>query len=134
MSDGRTIDIRCDITITGEHLHYTELVLIVDDDDDILALAAETLQTFGYDVLTARNGLEAVAVLRETSRISILFTDVQMPSMGGEELAGVAVALRPDIRVIFTSGCTRPAGDAPFLQKPYKATDLVRVLPPRFHH
>jgi CheY-like chemotaxis protein len=68
------------------------LVLIVDDDEDILELAVEIFQTLGYAVLIARNGLGAVAVLRETSRISILFTDIQMPSMGGEELAGVTVA------------------------------------------
>ena len=105
MSDGRAIYIRCDITTTGEHLLYTEVVLIVDDDDDILELAAEILRTFGYEVLTARNGLEAVAILRSNSRVSMLFTDIQMPGMGGEELVDVAVALRPDIRVILTSGC-----------------------------
>jgi CheY-like chemotaxis protein len=129
MSDGRAIDIRRDVTTTEEHLLYTELVLIVDDDDDILELAAEILKTFGYDVLTARNGLEAVAILRSNSRISILFTDIQMPGMGGEELAEVAVALRPGIQVIFTSGSSSPRGNAPFLQKPFKAADLVRILP-----
>src|ERR1700720_3879069 len=117
-----------DVATTAEHLLNTDLVLIVDDDDDILELAAEILQTLGYDVLTARNGLEGVAVLRKNSRISILFTDIQMPSMGGEELAEIAVASRPDIRVIFTSGCTRPRVDTPFLQKPYKVADLLRVL------
>ena len=131
MSDGMALEKRRDVATTREHLLNTDLVLIVDDDGDILEFAAEILQTLGYDVLTARNGLEAVAVLRNNSPISILFTDIHMPGMGGEELAKVAVASRPDIRVIFTSGCTRPAGDAPFLQKPYKATDLVRVLPPQ---
>jgi CheY-like chemotaxis protein len=129
MCDGRAIDIRRDITTTGEHLLYTELVLIADDDDDILELAAEILRISGYEVFTARNGLEAIAILHSNSRISILFTDMQMPGMGGEELAEVAVALRPDLRVIFTSGSSRPRIDAPFLQKPYKATDLVRTLP-----
>jgi CheY-like chemotaxis protein len=89
------------------------------------------LQTLGYDVLTARNGLEAVAVLRNNSPISILFTDIHMPGMGGEELAKVAVAARPDIRVIFTSGCTRPRVNSPFLQKPYKVADLRRMLSPQ---
>jgi CheY-like chemotaxis protein len=129
MSDARAIDIRCGIGTTKEHLLGADLVLIVDDDDDILDLAAEILRTFGYEVLTARNGLEAVAILRSNSRISILFTDVQMPGMGGEELAGVALALRPDTRVVFTSGWSRPPVNAPFLQKPYKAADLVRIFP-----
>ena len=131
MSDGRAIDIRCDITTTGEHLLYTEVVLIVDDDHDILELAAEILRTFGYEVLTARNGLEAVAILRSNSRVSMLFTDIQMPGMGGEELVDVAVALRPDIRVILTSGCSTPRVEAPFLQKPYSGVDLIRVFPPQ---
>jgi CheY-like chemotaxis protein len=131
MCDGRATDIRCDTTTTGEHLLHTELVLIADDDDDILELAAKILRTVGYDVLTARNGLEAVAILRENSRVSMLFTDIEMPGMGGEELVEVAVALRPHIRVILTSGCSRPRVDAPFLQKPYRTTDLIRVFPPQ---
>jgi CheY-like chemotaxis protein len=131
MSNGRAIDIRCGITAKEEHLLGTDLVLIVDDDQDILEFAAEILQTLGHNVLTARNGLEAVVILRKNARVSILFTDIQMPRMGGEELVEVAVALRPDIRVIFTSGLTRPRGDAPFLQKPYKAADLARVFSPQ---
>jgi CheY-like chemotaxis protein len=131
MSDGMVLEKRRDVATTEEHLLNTDLVLIVDDDEDILELAAEILQTLGYNVLTARNGLEGVAVLRKNSRISILFTDIQMPSMGGEELAEIAVASRPDIRVIFTSGCTRPRVDTPFLQKPYKVADLLRVLSPQ---
>jgi CheY-like chemotaxis protein len=131
MPDGMTIEKQCDIVTTAEHLLDSDLVLIVDDDVDILELVAETLGKFGYDVLTARNGLEAAPILRNNSRVSILFTDIQMPGMGGEELAKVAVALRPDMQVIFTSGCSRPCTDAPFLRKPYKVTDLVRVLRPQ---
>ena len=92
---------------------------------------AENLETLGYDVGTARTGLEAFAILRDKSRISILFTDIQMPGMGGEELAGMAAASRPDLRVIFASGSIRPRADAPFLQKPYKTADLVRALSSR---
>ena len=106
------------------------MVLLVDDNEDILGLAAEVLETLGYDVITARTGFEALAILRDNSRISILFTDIQMPGMGGEELAGIAVASWPDLRVIFASGSTRPSADAAFLQKPYKPVDLVRVLSP----
>jgi CheY-like chemotaxis protein len=97
MSDGMAIGERCRIATTRERLLHADLVLIVDDDEDILELAAEIFQTLGYAVLTAQNGLEALAVLRETSRISTLFTDIQMPGMGGGELAEVAVALRPDM-------------------------------------
>jgi hypothetical protein len=92
------------------------------------------LQTLGHNVLTARNGLEAVAILRKNSRVSILFTDIQMPGMGGEEPVEIAVALRPGIRVIFTSGWSRPRADASFLQKPYRTADLIRLFRRRPFH
>jgi CheY-like chemotaxis protein len=129
MSDGVAINIQSHTAVALAPLLPTDLVLIVDDDEEILELAAEILQMLGYDVLTARNGLEAVAVLRRNPRVSTLFTDIQMPLMGGEELAKIAVAFRANIRVIFTSGRCRPRADAPFLQKPYRTADLVRVFP-----
>ena len=107
-----------------------EMVLLVDDNEDILGLVAEILETLGYDVVSARTGLEALAILRDNSRISILLTDIQMPDMGGEELVAIAAASWPDLRVIFASGSARPSADAAFLQKPYKTADLVRVLSP----
>jgi hypothetical protein len=54
-----------------------------------------------------------------------------MPGMGGEELAEIAVMLRPGIRVVFTSGFQTPPGNAAFVPKPYRAVDLIRVLPPQ---
>ena len=67
------------------------------------------------------------------TRISILLTDIQMPGMGGEELAGIAATSRPDLRVVFASGSIRPSADAAFLQKPYKTADLAALdgLPDR---
>ena len=107
------------------------LVLIVDDDEAVVEITAEILETLGYDILTARNGSEAVELLRKNSRISVLFTDVQMPGIGGEELAEIALTLRPGIRVVFTSGFQTPPGDVVFVPKPYRAVDLIRVLPPQ---
>jgi CheY-like chemotaxis protein len=130
MSDGTAMQRRDYVRSIEDHSFHTEMVLLVDDNEDILGLAAEILETLGYDVITARTGLEALAILRDNSWISILLTDIQMPGMGGEELAGIAAASRPDLRVIFASGSTRPSEDAAFLQKPYKTADLVRVLPP----
>jgi CheY-like chemotaxis protein len=128
MSARSELDIAYDIATTGEHLLCTASILVVDDDIDILELASEILRTFGYGVLTARSGLEAAAILRNNPQVSILFTDIQMPGMRGEELAEIALTLRPDIQVIFTSGRGRPCVAGPFLQKPYKAADLLRTL------
>jgi CheY-like chemotaxis protein len=108
MSDGTAMQKLGSILSMEDHSFHTQMVLLVDDDEDILGLVAENLETLGYHVVTARTGLEALAILRDNSRISILFTDIQMPGMGGEELAGNAAASRPDLRVIFASGSTRP--------------------------
>ena len=110
---------------------HAALVLVVDDDEAVVEITAEILETLGYDILTAQDGSEAVELLRSNSRISVLFTDIQMPGMGGKELAEIAVMLRPGIRVIFTSGFQTPPGNAAFVPKPYRAVDLIRVLPPQ---
>jgi CheY-like chemotaxis protein len=111
------------------------LILIVDDDEDVLQVTAEILETLGYRVLTAKTGREAVEELQRNSQISVLFTDIRMPGIGGEGLAGIAATWRPDIRVVFTSGFGRPHGDTEFLRKPYRAADLIRAFPPLpLHH
>jgi CheY-like chemotaxis protein len=109
---------------------HAALVLIVDDDEATLDITAEVFEILGYDVVTAESGRVALEVLRKNPRVSVLFTDLQMPGMGGEELAEIAVKLRPAIRVVFTSGFRTPPRDAAFVPKPYKALDLIRVLPP----
>ena len=107
------------------------VILIVDDDEEVLQVTADILDTLGYQVLTAKTGLEALERLRRNSQISVLFTDIRMPDVGGEGLAGIAATWRPDIRVVFTSGFGRPRGSSEFLPKPYKATDLIRAFPPQ---
>jgi CheY-like chemotaxis protein len=107
------------------------LVLVVDDDEDVLQMTADILETLGYRVLKARTGLEAVEQLERNTAISVLFTDVRMPGIAGEGLAGIATTWRPDIRVVLTSDSGRPHGDSEFLPKPYRATDLIRVFPPQ---
>jgi CheY-like chemotaxis protein len=107
------------------------LVLVVDDDEEVLQLTADVLKTLGYRVLKARTGLEAVEQLERNTAISVLFTDVRMPDIAGEGLAGIATTWRPDIRVVLTSDSGRPHGDSEFLPKPYRATDLIRVFPPQ---
>ena len=107
------------------------LVLIVDDDEDVLQVTAEILETLGYRVLTARTGSEAVEELRRNSHISVLLADIRIPDVGGEGLAGIAATWRPDIRVVLTSGFGRPRGNSEFLPKPYRATDLIRAFPPQ---
>ena len=107
------------------------LVLVVDDDEEVLQVTADILEALGYRVLKARTGLEAVHQLERNSEISVLFTDIRMPDIAGEGLAGIATTWRPDIRVVLTSGFGRPRDDSEFLPKPYRAADLIRVFPPQ---
>ena len=107
------------------------LVLVVDDDEEVLQVTAEVLETLGYRVIKARTGLEAVEQLEHNSEISVLFTDIRMPDIAGEGLAGIATTWRPNIRVVLTSGFGRPRDDSEFLPKPYRAADLIRVFPPQ---
>ena len=107
------------------------LVLVVDDDEEVLQVTADVLETLGYRVIKARTGVEAVEQLEHTSEISVLFTDIRMPDIAGEGLAGIATTWRPNIRVVLTSGFGRPRDDSEFLPKPYRAADLIRVFPPQ---
>jgi CheY-like chemotaxis protein len=93
--------------------------LIVDDDENVLAIASDLIQRLGYNALIASNGVDALEILRRNQDVSVLFSDIGMPGMNGEELARAAVAVRPGLRVILTSGGARP---------PTIANDLIDVL------
>jgi CheY-like chemotaxis protein len=108
-------------------------VLVVEDDHMVLALASDILSEFGYRLLTAHDATEALAILMGAEPIDILFSDVVMPGgMNGVELAIEARRLRPEIRVLLTSGypATLLASEhgldktMPLLGKPYRLQDL----------
>ena len=127
MSDVVSVGGRSDFAAAERDSARINSILIVEDDDDIRALAAEILQADGHHVLCART----VEILRKNPRISTLFTDIEMPGMGGEELADLVMASCSGISVIFTSGRHRPRGNVPFLRKPYRPADLIRVVAAR---
>jgi PAS domain S-box-containing protein len=115
----------------------SETVLVVEDDDAVRWLAARVLRRYGYHVLEASGGDEAEALLAlHGSAIDLLLTDVVMPGIGGRELARRAEAIRPGLRVLFTSGYTEDeillrgvALDArSFLPKPYTPGGLVQAV------
>ena len=106
-------------------------VLIVDDDETVLEIAAVFVRELGYAVSTAKNAIEAPQILQRDKSITTLFSDMTMPGLDGEQLAECALMLRPGLHVILTSGARRPSAKGAFLAKPYHAVDLVRVLPRR---
>ena len=114
-----------------------EVVLMVEDDEDVLDSTVTLLRELGYSVLAARNGAAALAQLRGSERVDILFTDVVLPQgMNGRALAIEAATLRPTLPVLFTTGYARNAiihdgrldPDVQFLAKPYTQQDLAQKL------
>ena len=114
-----------------------EVVLVVEDEDALREMAAESLGALGYRVLAAGDARAALEVLRGEERIDILFSDVVMPGgMNGAQLAVEAGAIRPGLKVLLTSGYTTTAtGGArelprgvPLLRKPYLREDLAAKL------
>lgn len=111
-------------------------ILLVEDEDDLRELAVELLQDEGYRVKTARNGVEGLARITADQEIDVLFTDIVMPGdIDGWELARRSKKLRPDLRVLYTSGFLRsiPAdepelGYGPLLPKPWRPRQLIEHL------
>jgi response regulator RpfG family c-di-GMP phosphodiesterase len=112
----------------------SETVLLVEDEQEVRLLAHRLLSQQGYRVLEATNGEEALYVAQEQGgeEIHLLLTDVVMPQMGGKELADQLKILRPDIKVLYTSGYTDDAivhhgvlePGIHFLQKPFSLKTL----------
>ena len=114
-----------------------ERVLIVEDEPELLALAASLFRSIGYDVLSASNGADARLVIeRDPASVHVLFTDMVMPGTTGLELAEWVAANHPEIQIVLTSGYATPeVGDErermdrfAFVAKPYRLADLARAL------
>jgi len=113
-----------------------EVVLVVEDDADVLAMTIDSLNELGYVTLAAQNADEALIRLRRPDRVDILFSDVVMPGgMNGAQLAVEARRLRPGY-AFSSSGYTASAlsselgvsSDLPVLSKPYRREDLSTML------
>jgi len=106
----------------------TETILLVEDDSAVRGLAMVVLSRFGYSVLEASNGEEALALLatKPDVRVALLITDLVMPRMGGVELARRVEEIYPGTKVLFSSGYpdqTVPmdgvGGRCGFFEKPF---------------
>jgi two-component system cell cycle sensor histidine kinase/response regulator CckA len=113
----------------------TETVLVVDDEEPIRRTARRVLERFGYRVILAADGAEALDLIRERGKeIDLVISDVAMPKLGGQGLYDAARASGTQIKFLFTSGYTaRDIGatvefDAtlPFVRKPWTLEDFVR--------
>ena len=114
-----------------------ETVLVIDDEASILIITSQTLQAFGYRVLTAMDGAEALVVYSQNrDRIAVVVTDVMMPIMDGTATIQALAQINPDVKIIAMSGLDANrsvvtmagAHASQFLMKPYTAETLLRTM------
>lgn len=113
-----------------------ETVLVVEDDDHVRRMSVAALKELGYLVHEAPGGEAALDVLAKEPEVSLLFTDVVMPGMDGRKLAQAARELRPELKVLYTTGYTRNAivhdgtldPDVALIVKPFTIDQLARKI------
>lgn len=111
-----------------------ELILVVEDDTRVRRLTLKRLNDLGYRTLEAASGAEALIEFKKTDKIDLVFTDLVMPGgMSGYELAAEVRKLRPQVKVLLTSGYAEELthsdklieGSLNLLRKPYRQADLA---------
>lgn len=114
-----------------------QLILVVDDDAGVRQVTQRTLEAGQYRVLTATDGVQAIALYADDPRaVDLVLTDMMMPGMDGVALIAAIRRLRPDQRIIAASGLDTPEqsakarrfGVAHFLTKPFTAEILLRTV------
>jgi CheY-like chemotaxis protein len=114
-----------------------ETVLVVDDERAIRDIMERTLTRFGYQVLVAANGAEAVALYaQQQHRIDVVLTDMAMPIMDGPATAVALRSINPNVKIIGSSGLAANglvakaagAGVQSFIPKPYSAEAVLQML------
>ena len=116
---------------------HGELILLVDDEPMVLEMGADVLESLGYRVLQASDGLEAVEIFQtHQNEIALVITDIVMPKLGGMETAERIRQIQPNIKIIFSTGydpdstLTKSilANHELILSKPYHIKDLSTAI------
>jgi PAS domain S-box-containing protein len=114
-----------------------EVLLVVDDDSTVLSMTTQTLAAFGYDVIGAEDGAQAIGVYtRRRSDIALVVTDMSMPIMDGQALIAALASIDPQLPIIAATGNTAAAhlakiaksGVAAVLRKPFTADHLLHSV------
>ena len=118
----------------------SKTILLVEDEEAIRRLFVFVLGPYGFTLLEASNGMEAIRIAEGyDGPIDLLVTDLDMPKLGGAELAKRLEAMRPGLKIIFLSGVSQDAAirpgylnslnpEATFLQKPISPSHLVKTV------
>jgi CheY-like chemotaxis protein len=111
-----------------------ETILVLEDDDDVRITSVESLREIGYRVIEAHDGPSALRLLERQMRVDLLFSDVVLPGgLTGAQVAAQARAMRPGLRVLFTTGYARNAiihqgrldKGVHLITKPFSLNDLA---------
>jgi CheY-like chemotaxis protein len=113
-----------------------ERILLVEDDERVRQFSRDAVSELGYAVTAAADAAEALDLIETAAPFAMLFTDVVMPGMNGAQLAARVRALRPDIRVLYTTGYAHEAitregllePNADVLPKPFTVGQLAQKL------
>jgi signal transduction histidine kinase/CheY-like chemotaxis protein len=113
-----------------------EVILVVEDEDRVRTMTVEALRGLGYVVIAASGPEQALDGLNSAGHLHLLFTDVVMPGMNGRALADRVKALRPLVKILYTTGYTRDAvihngmldRDVAFLPKPFNIDQLAQKV------
>jgi CheY-like chemotaxis protein len=120
----------------GECIGGGATVLVVDDEAAVRNFIGAVLRKGGYRVVSASDGQEALTVMERESNVAAIVLDVIMPVMGGKDVLPKLKALRPELKILLTSGysesearrlCATYPGAA-FLQKPYTAQQVAKAV------
>jgi two-component system cell cycle sensor histidine kinase/response regulator CckA len=111
------------------------IVLVVDDEEPVRTVQRRVLESDGYQVLEAANGIEGVDMLAGGAVVDLLIADLDMPLLSGDEMVRKVRGIRPDLRVLYVTGNidrlmdARPLweGEA-FLEKPFSAAGLREAV------
>jgi len=114
-----------------------ELILIVDDESAVRQITQQTLEAFGYRVVLASDGADAISIFaRQGAEIAAVLMDMTMPVMDGPTTIQILRHMKPDARIVAASGLSANDKGAPganlavkhFLPKPYTAENLLKVM------
>jgi signal transduction histidine kinase/CheY-like chemotaxis protein/sensor domain CHASE-containing protein len=120
-----------------KNIEGKETILLIEDEEALLEMTQEYLEHLGYNVIVARNGMDALDIFKETKNINLLLTDVIMPGeLTGPKLAMQARQIDPHLKVLFVTGYPRSAlseqniqiGSFEILNKPYSMQELAKMI------
>ncbi len=115
----------------------TETILLVDDEKSILETSRDTLILYGYTILTAESGEQAIEIYRtEKDKINLVVLDLIMPGKGGKNCLMELMAINPQVKILMTSGYSSSqqiedlynAGATGFINKPYRSDDFLASI------